>query len=275
LKVGNSPALVRYLRVVLRIALGEAVKGDLIARNTAALATPPKVEKQEIIPFTAIQAGNFLKAAMGHRLEALFTVGLAVGIRSGECSALCWVDVDLDAGRVTVRHTLQREKGIGLVMMPPKSEKSRRIIELPETCVIGLRAHKERQEYEREFAGSRWKETGHVFTSTIGTPIEDGKILKEFNALVKAAGLPKQRFHDLRHACCSLLRAQGVPDKVIAEILGHSDIRLTQNVYQHIYQEAKRSAADTMDALLTGLANSPENPVATRVATKPSQHGAN
>ena len=114
----------------------------------------------------------------------------------------------------------------------------------------------------------RWKETGHVFTSTIGTPIDDGKILKEFNALAKAAGLPKQRFHDLRHACCSLLRAQGVADKVIAEILGHSDIRLTQNLYQHIYQEAKRAAADGMNTLLTGLANPPEKPVATTVATK-------
>src|SRR5690348_10721576 len=92
----------------------------------------------------------------------------------------------------------------------------------------------------------------------------DRKILKEFNALVKAAKLPKQRFHDLRHACISLLGAQGVPLKVIAEIVGHSDVRLTQNSYQHVYQEAKRDAATKMDALLTAGA---EPPVATRVAT--------
>jgi integrase len=153
-------------------------------------------------------------------------------------------------------------------MLPPKSEKSRRTIDLPATCVAGLRAHHVRQQQERNTAGSRWKDTGYVFTSTIGTPIDDRKILKEFNALVTAAGLPKQRFHDLRHACVSLLRAQGVADKVIAEILGHSDIRLTQNVYQHVYSEAKRAAADTMNTLLTGLANSPEKPVATTVATR-------
>lgn len=105
LGAGNSPALVKYLRVVLRIALNEALKGDLIARNVAELATPPKSEKREISPFTPEQAGRFLKAAMGHRLETLFTVGLAVGLRSGECSALRWPDVDMDAGRVTVRHT--------------------------------------------------------------------------------------------------------------------------------------------------------------------------
>jgi integrase len=280
LKAGNSPSLVRYLRVVFRIALKEALKGDLIARNTAALSTPPKVEKKEIVPFTAGQAGNFLKAAIGHRLEALFTVGLAVGIRSGECSALRWPDVDLDAGSITVRHTLQRVKLPGekkgrIMLLPPKSEKSRRTIELPETCVLGLRAHKLRQHQEQSLAGTRWKETGHVFTSTIGTPIDDRKILKEFNALAKAAGLPKQRFHDLRHACCSLLRAQGVADKVIAEILGHSDIRLTQNLYQHIYQEAKRAAADGMNTLLTGLTNTPENSVATTAATKLATRAAN
>jgi integrase len=266
LNAGNSPALVRYLRVVLRIALNQAVKGDLVVRNVAALATPPKVEKREISPFTAEQAGRFLKAAMGHRLEALFTVGLAVGLRSGECSALRWPDVDFEQGAVTVRHTLQRKKHEGLVLLPPKSEKSRRTIELPASCVTALKAHRERQQQERQLAGSRWVETGHAFTSTIGTPIDDRKILKEFDALVAAAKLPKQRFHDLRHACVSLLGAQGVPLKVIAEILGHSDIRLTQNVYQHVYQEAKHDAATKMDELLTRVAAG--NPVATSVATK-------
>jgi integrase len=280
LLAGNSPALVRYLRVVLRVALNEAVKGDLVPRNVAALATPPKVEKREISPFTPQQAGDFLKAALGHRLEALFTVGLAVGLRSGECSALQWSDVEMDAGKVTVRHTLQRVKEPGdkkgrLTLLPPKSEKSRRTIELPATCVAALRAHRTRQDRERQLAGSRWKETGHVFTSTIGTPIDDRKILKEFNALVKAAGLPKQRFHDLRHACISLLGAQGVPLKVIAEIVGHSDIRLTQNVYQHVYSEAKRAAADSMETLLTGLANALATRVATTAATKTAPERSN
>jgi integrase len=273
LSAGNSPALVRYLRVVLRIALQVAVKGDLVPRNVAALTTPPRVEKMEPEPFTPEQAGRFLKAAIGHRLEALFTAALAIGLRSGECSALRWPDVDLDKAEVNVRHTLQRIKLPGegkgvLTLLPPKSEKSRRRVPLPTACVTALHAHQKRQEQERALAGSSWKETDYVFTSTIGTPIDDRKILKEFNELVKAAGLPKQRFHDLRHACISLLGAQGVPLKVISEIVGHSDIRLTQNVYQHVYSEAKRAAANTMDSILTSIANTPEKPVATSVATK-------
>jgi integrase len=160
-------------------------------------------------------------------------------------------------------------EGQGLILMPPKSPKSRRTVPLPACCVAGLNAHRSRQQQERILAGSRWKETCHVFTSTIGTPIDDSKILKEFNALVTAAKLPKQRFHDLRHACISLLGAQGVPLKVIAEIVGHSDIRLTQNVYQHVYQESKRDAVSKMDELLA-KAIAPDSPVATRVATKPA-----
>src|SRR5215471_4345234 len=139
-----------------------------------------------------------------------------------ECPTPWWPDVDLDAGKITVRHTLQRVKQSGentshLVLLPPKSEKSRRTIDLPSTCVAALKAYKERQPQERALAGRRWRETGHVFTSTIGTPIDDRKILKEFKAVVDAAKLPKQRFHDLRHACISLLGAQGVPAKVIAD----------------------------------------------------------
>jgi integrase len=232
------------------------------------------VEKAEINPFTPEQAGAFLKAAMGHRLEALFTTGLAVGLRSGECSALRWLpDVNLEKGTITVHHTLQRNKNEGLVLMPPKSEKSRRTIQLPASCVVACKLTANVSSRRSKLAGSRWVETGFVFTSTIGTPIDDRKILKEFNALVAAAKLPKQRFHDLRHACISLLGAQGVPLKVIAEIVGHSDVRLTQNVYQHVYQDAKQDAARKMDALLT--AKAPENHVATRVATKPALEDIN
>ncbi len=266
LAAGNSPSLVRYLRVVLRIALNEAVKDDRIPRNPAALATPPKVEKRIISPFTPEQAGRFLKAAQGHRLESLFTVALAVGLRSGEASGLRWPDIDLERGTLKVENALQRQKGKGLVMVPPKSDASRRVVELPEVCVRSLKEHHKRQAFEREWAGSAWRDTGHVYTTSIGTPLDDRRILKEFTSLVAAAQLPKQRFHDLRHACISLLHAQGIPDKEVAQIVGHSDIRLTQAVYQHVFEAGKREAANKMNELLERVAT--PDPVATKVATK-------
>lgn len=157
----------------------------------------------------------------------------AVGFWSGEAAALRWdTDVDLLPGTITVRHSIQRRKGAGLVLVPPESSEGRRTIELPCVCVSGLKRHREVQESERVLGGSRWAESGHVFTCSIGTPTNDRKILGEFDKLVRGAGLRKQRVHDLRHLVITLLAAQGVPLKVIADIVGHSDIRLTQNVYQ-------------------------------------------
>jgi len=162
LTAGNTPELLKYLRVVLRIALNVAVKSDLAPRNVATLSTPPKTEKREITPFTLVQAGRFLKAALGHRLEALFTSGLAVGLRSGECSGLRWRELDMDAGEITVRHTLQRVKLPGekkghIALLPPKSAESRRTLCLPAICLTRLRAHRERQQQERSLAGSHGK----------------------------------------------------------------------------------------------------------------------
>jgi integrase len=102
-------------------------------------------------------------AAGAPNREALFTSALAVGLRSGECGAPRWEDVDVDAGTVTVKHTLQRMKEQGLILMPPKSPKSRRTIPLPVSCVAGLKAHMERQQQERLWAGPHSKETGHMF----------------------------------------------------------------------------------------------------------------
>jgi integrase len=149
--------------------------------------------------------------------------------------------VDLDGGEIQVFHTLQRIDG-KLVRTPTKSDAGQRIVPLDSFCVAALEQHRKRQELQRAFAGQDWQETGYVFTSSVGTPLIDRNVLREYYKLLKAAKLPRRRFHDLRHACVSLLAAQGVPEKTIAEIVGHSDVRLTKNVYQHAQKEHKRAA---------------------------------
>ena len=114
---------------------------------------------------------------------------------------------------------------------------------------------------------------GQNASGDIMAPLDDRRVLKEFVSIVEAAKLPKQRFHDLRHACVSHLHAQGVPDKEIAAIVGHSDVRLTQALYQHVFKAGKVEAARKMDELLTRVAT--PNPVATRVATKPASESVN
>ena len=136
------------------------------------------------------------------------------------------------------------------MLAPPKSKKARRTIELPALCVTALRAHRQRQDTERQKAGSRWRESGHVFTTTIGTPLDDAKVLKEFKKILTKTELPPQRVHDLRHAAVTIL-CDNNPVKVVSEIVGHSDVRLTQNIYQHAFKDAKRAAADSIDKVLT------------------------
>ena len=251
---GNSAALVRYLRVVLRAALAYGERSDLVARNVAKLSSVPKdksngARRAEIEPFTLEQVKQLREALRGHRLEVLFGTALAIGLRHGEALGLQWADLDEQTATLRVFYQLQKVDG-RLERVPTKSEKSRRVVHLPDFCVKSLIAHAERQEQDRELAGHKWQETGYVFTSGVGTPLLERNVLRDFTAVLKKTGLPKRRIHDLRHSFVSLLAAEGVPLKTIAEIVGHSDIRLTQNIYQHVFSEEKKDAARAMDRVL-------------------------
>lgn len=246
---GLSPRTTAMIREVLRNALNQAVRLGLIARNPAALADAPAAPRRRLTPLSGEQARAFIAAVEDDRLGALFTVAIAVGLRQGEALGLRWQDVDLEDDKLTVAGALQRTRG-GLRRVEPKTELSHRTIALPDIVSRRLRAHRTRQLEERILAGSRWAETGYVFTTTVGTPLDGPAVTKRLHRLLDEAGLPQQRFHDLRHACASLLLAQGVPARVVMETLGHSDIRLTLNTYSHVLPEIQRQAATQMDVLL-------------------------
>jgi integrase len=238
---GAFPSLVKYMRAVLRAALAEALRASLLTRNAGALSRPPKARKAPVRPFTTEEAKQFLDGIRGHRLEALFIATLALGLRHGEVLALQWEDIDFKNHLICVFHTLQRVDG-RLQRVETKSESSRRQVPMPRICFNALRRHFERQREERDEVGEEWQETGYVFTSSVGTPLIDRNVLRTFHGLLKSMGLERRRIHDLRHSCVTLLAAQQVPIKTIAEIVGHSDTRLTQNVYQHAFLGMKRDA---------------------------------
>jgi integrase len=191
----------------------------------------------------------FLAAAEGDRLEALYRVALALGLRLGEALGLKWEYVDLDAGTLRVRYALQRIDGT-LQLKEPKTEHSRRTLSLPASLVAALRAHRDRQAFERAAVGSEWRESGLVFTNTLGGPLEPSNVLKAFKRILVRAGLPEQRFHDLRHAAASLLLAQGVPVRVVMDILGHTQMATTMDLYSHVMPAAHKDAADLMERIL-------------------------
>jgi integrase len=144
---------------------------------------------------------------------------------------------------------LQRIDG-KLKLVEPKSDRSRRTVALSDLAVRALRTHKVRQAEERLLAGSSWKQTGYVFVSSIGTPLDGPRVTRRFQKILDDAGLPRQRFHDLRHAAASLLLVQGVNPRVVMEILGHSQISLTLNTYSHVIPSLQSDAAKLMDAVL-------------------------
>jgi integrase len=248
---GLSPRRVQYMHAVLRAALSRALSWGMVARNVAKLVKPPRVAREEVQPFTPEQARAFLGAVAGDRLSALFTVALALGLRQGEALGLSWADVDLDAGTLRVRFALQRVDG-EYSLTEPKSKQSRRTVNLPAVAITSLREHRVRQLEERLHAGPEWRETipGLVFTTPTGAPINGTWLTHHLGSVIARAGLPAQRFHDLRHCAASLLLAQNIPPRMVMEILGHSQISLTMNTYSHLFPAARKEAASAMDALL-------------------------
>jgi integrase len=249
LRGGLAPQTVVHIRMVLRTALNQAMKWSLIARNPAALVDPPRMPRGEIRPLTAEEARRFLDAAKGERLEALYTLALFSGLRRGEILGLRWSDVDLEERALRVNQAIQRVGG-KLRAAETKTERSRRTISLPSTIVAVLRAHRVHQLQERLIAGSLWQDSGLVFMSRVGTPVEPRNLHRDFVRVLKVAKVPRIRFHDLRHSAASLLLAQGVPLRMIMEQLGHSSIALTANTYAHVMPAAMRDVADKMELIL-------------------------
>jgi integrase len=250
------------------MALTAACKLDLVPRNVAALVDFPKGQAPEIRPFTPDEAQRFLEAAKGHRLGALFSAALALGLRKGEALGLQWGALDLERGTLSVRQSLARLKMPGekkgrLELKEPKRS-SRRTLNVPGLVLSELLAHRRRQEEERKLAGSRWRDADFVFTTGIGTPLEPRNLERAFAEILKAAKVPHIRIHDLRHTAATLLLAQGVHPRVVMELLGHSGIAITMNIYSHVVPALRKDAAEQMNAILGGA-----HGVATSVATKP------
>ncbi|MGH7914767.1 MAG: site-specific integrase [Candidatus Binataceae bacterium] len=209
---------------------------------------------------TSDEARKFLDAVKGERLEAVFTVGLALGLRRGEVLGPRWSDLDFVARTIRVGQALQRSGGIRIDGQPsklrfvePKSLRSSRTIPMPECVVNALRAHRAMQAQERLLAGSEWQDLGLVFTTGKGTPLEPRGIVTSFKRMLKKAGLSDTiRLHDSRHFTASLLLELGVHPRTVMEILGHSDISLTMNTYSHVVPTLMRQAMDKVDVALGG-----------------------
>ena len=246
---GMKPQTAFHMRAVLRTALNRALRLGLVVRNAAALADAPRVERPEVTTFSPADARRFMDAIAHDDRRALYLLALLTGMRQGELLGLRWIDVDLDGGALHIRQALQRLPG-HVDFVPPKTKRSRRQVLLPPLAIDALRQHRSAQLERRLLVGSSWEDSGLVFTGETGRPLVAGAVTHTFQRLLEQRGLPRMRFHDLRHSCATLLLSEGVHPSVVMDLLGHSTIRLTLDTYSHVLPTMQAEAVARLERVL-------------------------
>src|SRR5688572_27896842 len=246
------PGIGRHrLHRILSRALTVAVQRGHVPRNVAALVDPPAQRPSDLATALDLdEARAVLEAAATVHNSARWTVALALGLRQSEALALQWKDIDLLNNTLTVRRSIHRVRGGGLIYEEPKSKRSHRTLALPLPLVAELHRHKAAQLGERMLAGSEWHDEDLVFAQPNGRPIDKKTDYDDWTRLLQQAGVRHVRLHDGRHTAATLLLSENVHPRVVMELLGHSQMRTTMDIYSHVMPALAREAADRMGALL-------------------------
>ena len=244
-----STTTVRYCHRLLRRALQDALRWELVDRNVCDAVVAPRRADTEMSVWSPPDVRRFLAFVADDRLVAMWRLFLVTGMRRGEVAGLRWIDVD-SRGRPVVGAAHVVLVYSAAQVSEPKTKRSRRVIALDAGTVAALREHQTRQGAEREYAQDVWVESGYVFVREDGTPMDPDRISHLFRVTVDAAGLPKIRLHDLRHTAASLALAMGIHPKVVSERLGHSSVAITLDIYSHLTPGLQEDAAERLGEIL-------------------------
>ncbi len=237
---GLSPKTVRNIHQILSAALKLAQEQRIILTNPAEGCALPKVEHREMKTLPVEQLQSFLREAKDSGVFELYYLELATGLRRGELLGLKWEDIDLEHGDLRVRRQIARIDG-RVVEAPLKTRNAYRTLPLAEDTVSIL------EEQKKKVGSSPW-----VFPSATGGPISPDSVLHMLHRVLKRAGLPEVRFHDLRHTFATLALQNGVDIKTVSGMLGHFSAGFTLDTYAHVTTSAQKAAANTMGKLLSG-----------------------
>jgi len=245
---GSSTRTRQAIHATLKVVLRDAEKEELVQKNVAKLTSVKMSKKIEVRPYTSEEAAVLLAFIEGHPYKAIITLAMTTGLRQAEILGLTWDSLDIENGMIAVRQTLasrgtKKQGNQEWVFAPTKTDRSNRVLWLPEITKEALREHRAKQEAELG-------QQALVFTREDGSPVSRHALSKEFSKVVEGAGLRHQRFHDLRHACASYWAAQGMSLHEIMGFLGHSSISLTANLYTHLLFGTSQEAASRMDSFL-------------------------
>jgi integrase len=249
---GLSAKTIRNLHNMLHKAFGQAYKNGLVLTNVIDLVAPPRAVKAEMRVLTLLEQRTLLEQTKEHRLGIVVILGLGTGMRIGEMLALKWKDIDFNKNLLQVRHTINRLKSYEgdakteIVLGEPKTEKSRRTIPLDDILIERLKEHKKNQLSERLKAGKAYVNQDFLFTNELGAPVEPRTYQDIFQKLVKQAGISNVNIHALRHTFATRALEAGIPAKIVSEILGHSTVAITLDLYSHVSVDTKREAIEKM-----------------------------
>lgn len=251
-----TPTTVRHIHNVLRIALRQAVRWRLLARSPAEDVDPPKITKRPPTVWNTDEVVRFLNMARGDRYYAAYLLAVGAGLRRGEILGLRWQDVDLIQGAVTIHQSLIHTSS-GNFIQDPKTAGSRRTVAISPDTVEALRERllawrHEKMLEEKVYGPGSYIGTGLIFPGEADKPLDPRSFTRSFERLSRRAGVPRIRFHDLRHTHATLMLAATTHVKVMSERLGHSNISTTMNTYAHVLPSMQRDVAAAVDAILRG-----------------------
>lgn len=257
-----SSRTVQLVHAILRRALNDALRDEVVTRNVTLLVKAGRVTSPAIEPLQPQELQLLMTEAATDRLYALWLLFIALGLRRGEALGLHWDDIDLEARTLIVRRSLQRRRTDELTPsgrrrghlgeVETKTEASVRTIALPNVVVDALSQHRCAQEIEAADA-TVWVNRNLVFTTHVGTWLDPRNVYSYWHALCDQAKVRRCRPHDLRHTAASVLLLQGTDMRTVMEILGHSRMATTSDLYTHVLAEVKADAAARMDTFLRGL----------------------
>lgn len=259
-KGGLSPKTIRNMYNMLHEALQQAVINKIVSVNTSEGVVLPSKEEKEIIVFKPEEQRAIIEAARKDRLGFAIELDFYTGLRLGELCALKWSDIDLTAKEFRVRRTLQRVqkktsdikakgKRTQIVEGAPKTKKGNRVIPLTDTMLQKLLVHRARQLFEKRRLGKGYSDNGYVFANEFGGAIEPSYMRDVYDRILKNANAPHYTFHTIRHTFATRAIENDMPVKVVSEILGHSSVQLTMDLYCHPSVSAKRNVLEKMENL--------------------------
>jgi integrase len=247
---GLSPRTVRLAHAIIRKSLADAVAWNLIPRNVADSANPPRKVQRSKKTWAAAELRRFLEQVADDRLYAAYLLAATTGARRGEVLGLAWPSVDLDGGKVSISRSLV-SVDYAMAFSEPKTSRGRRVVALDPVTVQALRDHETRQLEERLAMGGGWgNELDLVFTREDGSPIHPQAFSEAFERHAAAAGLPKLSLHSLRHTHATLSLRAGVHPKVVSERLGHATVAFTLDTYTDALPDMQETAAALVASLV-------------------------